>query len=146
VDLILWRHAEAEEQGSDAERKLTAEGLRQAERVAAWLRARLPSDTVVIASPAQRARQTAQALTEHFRTEPAVGAAATAQAVLQAAGWPAAAGAVVVVGHQPTLGQAVALALTGEPASWGLGKGTAWWLAHRGGEVVVRAVIAPDLV
>ncbi|HXF65343.1 MAG TPA: histidine phosphatase family protein [Burkholderiales bacterium] len=146
MELILWRHADAEEGGSDAQRRLTAEGMRQAERVAAWLRARLPPEAVVLASPALRARQTAQALTERFRTEPAVGTSATPHSVLEAAGWPAAQGAVVVIGHQPTLGQTVALALTGRAADWSLGKGAAWWLANRGGEIVVRAVISPDLV
>lgn len=146
MELILWRHAEAEQGAPDAERRLTAEGMRQAERVAAWLRARLPPQAVVLASPALRARQTAQALTEHFRTEPAVGTSASPRSVLEAAGWSQAQGVVVVIGHQPTLGQAIALALTGEPADWGLDKGAAWWLASRGGEVVVRAVISPELL
>ena len=51
---------------------------------------------------------------------------------------------VVVVGHQPTLGQAAALALTGKASDWSLKKGALWWLESRGGEVVVRAVVAPD--
>ena len=40
MDLILWRHAEAEEADDgrpDLERKLTARGERQATRVALWL-------------------------------------------------------------------------------------------------------------
>ena len=53
---------------------------------------------------------------------------------------------VVVVGHQPTLGQAAALALTGRAAQWSLKKGALWWLEFRGDESVTRAVIAPDLV
>ena len=37
MDLIVWRHAEAEDGVPDLERKLTAKGRKQAERVAQWL-------------------------------------------------------------------------------------------------------------
>jgi phosphohistidine phosphatase len=45
MDLILWRHAEAEEGGPDLERKLTPKGRKQAKRVAAWLLQRLPASS-----------------------------------------------------------------------------------------------------
>jgi phosphohistidine phosphatase len=55
-----------------------------------------------------------------------------------------------VVGHQPTLGRAAALALTGRAADWPIKKGAVWWLTRRvrdgEAEVVLRAVIGPDLV
>ena len=45
MDLILWRHAEAEN-GSptlpDHKRRLTARGEKQARKVARWLRQHLP--------------------------------------------------------------------------------------------------------
>jgi phosphohistidine phosphatase len=51
------------------------------------------------------------------------------------------------VGHQPTLGQAAALALTGAPADWSVQKGAIWWLSTRDGdETRVRAVITPDVL
>ncbi len=147
MDLILWRHADAEEGIPDGERRLTPKGRKQAERMAAWLRERLPEDAVVLASPARRARETAQVLTKKFEVNPAVGTEATPQAVLKAAGWPRGDGTVVVVGHQPVLGQVAALALCGGPADWSIKKGAVWWLAGRRHEqAVVRAVIAPDLV
>jgi len=37
MDLILWRNAEAEEGARDLERRLTAKGRRQADRIALWL-------------------------------------------------------------------------------------------------------------
>ena len=55
MDLILWRHAEAEEGGPDLERKLTPKGRKQAKRVAAWLLQRLPSRFALLSSPAVRA-------------------------------------------------------------------------------------------
>lgn len=147
MDLILWRHADAESGVPDEERKLTAKGEKQAQRMAAWLKENLPKDTVVLASPARRARDTAEALTKKFDTNREVGTTANAQAVLKAAGWPRGERTVVVVGHQPTLGQAAALALTGKAADWSVKKGAIWWLVARSPtEIVVRAVVAPDLL
>ena len=147
MELILWRHADAEDGVPDDERRLTALGEKQAQRMAAWLKERLPADAAVLVSPAKRAQQTAQALTGEFQTSTEVGTAATPESVLMAAGWPGRSGTVVVVGHQPTLGQAAALALTGNAVAWNLGKGAIWWLGSRKcGETVVQAVIAPEMV
>ncbi|MBI1965407.1 MAG: histidine phosphatase family protein [Betaproteobacteria bacterium] len=147
MDLILWRHADAESGVPDEDRKLTTKGEKQAERMAAWLKENLPKDAVVLASPARRARDTAGALTKKFDAIREVGTSANAQAVLKAAGWPRGERTVVVVGHQPVLGQAAALALTGKTADWSIKKGAVWWLVARSpNEVVVRAVIAPDIL
>lgn len=148
MDLILWRHADAESGIPDEERKLTAKGFKQAEQAAAWLAERLPKNAVILVSPARRAQETARALTKKFDTRPEIGTAATPQAVLEAVGWPGADGTVVVVGHQPTLGQVVALVLTGRPAEWSVKKGGLWWLEgrERNKETVVRAVISPELM
>jgi phosphohistidine phosphatase len=150
LELILWRHADAEDAApgvADASRKLTARGEKQARRMASWLKKQLPGGVVVLASPARRARQTARALARRFKTSPEVGTAASPQSVLKAAGWPDGEGAVLVVGHQPTLGQAAALALTGRLQDWSVQKGAIWWLTVRdGNEAMVRAVVAPDLI
>jgi phosphohistidine phosphatase len=71
------------------------------------------------------------------------------KAVLAAADWPRAS-AVVVVGHQPTLGAVASFLLSGEEASWSIRKGAVWWLADRarddGESAVLRVAIAPDFV
>jgi phosphohistidine phosphatase SixA len=104
MDLILWRHADAENGSHDSERKLTAKGIKQAARMAKWLRARLSENAVVLASPAKRAQQTARALTADYRTVMEIGTSASVKDVLIACGWPGDERAeVVVVGHQPTL-------------------------------------------
>jgi phosphohistidine phosphatase len=147
MDLILWRHADAEDGVRDEERRLTAKGKEQAGRMASWLKRQLPRDALILVSRARRAQQTAQALGRKFKTSEAVGPEATPQSVLEAADWPRGAGTVLVVGHQPTLGQAAALALTGTPADWSVQKGAIWWLAARHeGETRVRVVLAPDQV
>ena len=150
MDLILWRHADAEDAAPgkpDAERSLTAKGEKQARRVAGWLKKRLPEDARVVVSPAQRAQQTARALIKHFETSRDVGTSAGPQSLLAAIDWPNWNGTVVIIGHQPTLGQAAALALTGKAADWGIRKGAIWWIENRGaGDIIVRAVIAPDAI
>jgi phosphohistidine phosphatase len=147
MELILWRHADAEDGARDEERSLTAKGRKQAQRVASWLKQRLPADARILVSRARRAQQTAGALARKFDTHNDVGPEADPQSVLKAADWPRGTGTVLVVGHQPTLGQAAALALTGEPADWSVQKGAVWWLATRDGEETkVRAVITPDVL
>jgi len=147
MDLILWRHAEAEPAHagqSDLDRVLTAKGERQAKRVARWLGEALPADTRIIASPAARARQTAQALDRPVETVASVGPDTTADELLRAAGWPHAREAVLVVGHQPTLGEAAARVLAGAPQPWAIKKGAVWWLRSGGDGVLLVTVRSPD--
>jgi phosphohistidine phosphatase len=150
MDLILWRHAEAEDGVPDGERALTKKGHKQAAAVAAWLNDRLPKRVRILVSPAARTQQTAAALEAPFTTTREIGVGAAATEVLDAAGWPDAGGTVVVVGHQPTLGRVAALLLTGAEADWPIKKGALWWFTHRvrdgDGQVVLRAAIGPDLV
>jgi len=150
MDLILWRHAEAEDGEPDLERKLTAKGRKQAKRVAAWLLQRLPSKFTLLSSPAVRACQTANSLDVRFKAKVQLAPGASVAEALQAAGWPRRKGAVVIVGHQPTLGCVASYLVAGSPVEWSLRKGALWWLSYRvrngEGQVVVRAVVAPDMV
>jgi phosphohistidine phosphatase len=148
MQLILWRHADAPPGYPDSERTLSATGRRQAETMAAWLRARLPDAYRMIVSPAARAQETARALTTDFRIEEAVGTAATPEQVMDKVGWPYGDETVVVVGHHPTLGAVAALALTGKTNGWPMSTGSIWWLvrAEHSRETVVRAVLGPDLL
>lgn len=148
MDLILWRHAEAEDGSPDLERRLTAKGLKQADRMAAWLRERLPADRKVFVSPATRTQQTASALTHKFETSEDFSTSTTPEQLLRAAGWLQGHGTAVVVGHQPTLGAAAALILTGRPLAWHVRKGSIWWITrrHRERQIVLKGVMAPDLL
>ena len=150
MDLILWRHAEAEDGIPDLQRKLTPRGRKHAARVANWLLERLPSRFVLLASPALRAQQTADALGAPIRTVEALAPGVRVAEALEAAGWPNHKGAVVVVGHQPDLGRIAAQLVSGAPASWSVRKGGLWWISDRvrdgDARAVVRAVIAPDLI
>jgi phosphohistidine phosphatase len=146
MELILWRHAEAEDGLDDARRILTKRGRKQAERVARWLRPRLEGDWRVLVSPAERTLQTVKPLDRDFEVEEAVGTSATATQLLRAARWPKGEN-VLVVGHQPTLGQVVAQVLEASGGEFSIRKGALWWLVSRdGGEVLVKAVMSPELV
>jgi phosphohistidine phosphatase len=150
MDLILWRHAEAEDRVPDLARALTSKGQKQAAQMARWLREHLPKDTRILVSPAVRARQTAEALTHDFETEPAIAPGASFASLLAKARWPEARGAVLVVGHQPTLGQVAAMLISGHPSDWALKKGAIMWLTHRmrgeDQQVVLRATLSPELL
>ena len=146
MDLILWRHAEAEDGSPDAARKLTKHGREQAKLVAAWLKPRLPKRCDVIVSPAARAQETASPLGRRFRTDAAVGTNADAAGLIAAVGWPDRQAATLVVGHQPTLGRVAATLLSGAEADWHMAKGSVWWLRHIDGETRLFAVIHPKLV
>ncbi len=148
MELILWRHAEAEDAIPDLERELTDKGRKQAARMADWLNPRLPQDIRILASPATRTLQTAQALGRYYDREPALAPGARAETVLAAAGWPHAPAPVLLVGHQPTLGRVAMRLLTGQMGDLAIKKGAIWWFQgrERAGElqVVLRAVAAPD--
>ena len=148
MELVLWRHAEAEEGSPDEARQLTPKGEKQAVKMADFLRSRLPHDTRILVSPAIRTQQTARALTKHFITEPHIAPGATPEALLKAAGWPDGEGCVLLAGHQPALGEAAALLMTGKPHYWSIKKGAVWWFARRSLEgdfkISLRLVIAPD--
>jgi phosphohistidine phosphatase len=148
VDLILWRHAEAEEGAPDHARELTAKGNRQAEKIAAFLRPNLPDDLRILVSPATRTQQTVRALTDNFTLAPDIAPGASPQAVLQAAQWPDAEGTVLIVGHQPTLGAVAAQLLGCEGCAFSIKKGGVWWFSQRAGsaQVSLRLVIAPDFL
>ena len=153
MDLILWRHAEAfdaEPSESDLQRALTPKGQKQARRMADWLTSQLPEGCRILVSPALRTLQTVEPLKRKFKIVPELAPGANPAAVLQAANWPQSREPVLVVGHQPTLGQVAALLLSGQPHYWEMKKANAWWLVQRDPQdaysLYLKAVMAPDLV
>jgi len=162
MNLILWRHADAEDmperasdlQAGDMSRPLTQRGRKQAKVMAEWVLARVDPQAQIRVSPAVRAVETAQALSDQFQIVRELSPGADVAAVLAAVGWPDGLGGagdtVIVVAHQPTLGRVASLLLSGTEADWAVRKGGIWWLSNRRREgeaqVVLRAVVNPDLV
>jgi len=145
MDLIIWRHADAEDGAPDLERRLTKKGRKQAERVADWLRKRLPADYELVSSPAARARETAEALGSKIRIDDALAPGASSASIVKAARWPHGDKTVVIVGHQPDLGRALAHIVAGKQTEWRLQKGALWWL-ESGEPPLVKAAISADLL
>ncbi|MGA8864049.1 MAG: histidine phosphatase family protein [Gallionella sp.] len=148
MDLILWRHAEAADGVPDLARELTAKGTKQAAKVAAFLNRHLPSHCRILVSPATRTQQTVAALTSHFNLAPTISPGASAEAVLHAARWPDAGGTVLVVGHQPTLGDVAAQLLGCDGETLSIKKGAIWWFSQREGsaQVALRLMITPEFL
>jgi len=151
MDLILWRHAEAEsgdEAGEDLARPLTHRGEKQAARMAVWLEQQLPDGLRVLASPARRAEQTARALGRKIKLRAELLPGGSPDELLALAQWPSARSAVLVVGHQPMLGQAAARLLGLKAPDCVIRKGAVWWLRHRQRqeveETILLAVRSPD--
>jgi phosphohistidine phosphatase len=131
MELILWRHAEAAPGSPDAARPLTDRGRADATLVARWLLARLPRELRLLVSPARRTQETARALGRTFETLDGLAPGADADTLLGLAGWPDAAQPVLIVGHQPTLGEVASRLLEGKRAPASMGPGAIWWLRRR---------------
>lgn len=150
MDLILWRHAEAEDSAPDMARVLTPKGQKQARRMAEWLDSQLPDGCKVMVSPAVRTLQTVEPLGRKFKVVNALAPGASAQELLHAVNWPNSKEAVLVVAHQPTLGQVAALLLSGREQYWDIKKASAWWFVQREAtdpdSLYLKAVMSAELV
>jgi phosphohistidine phosphatase len=151
MNLILWRHAEAQEhpdplagrQGDaqDLARVLSARGEKHAARMAAWLDRQLPNGTRILASPARRTEQTVLALDRKFKLRDELAPGADPQALLELVQWPNAKAPVLVVGHQPALGQVIARLLGLADDACPVKKGAVWWLHQRERNGVTQTVL-----
>lgn len=150
MDMILWRHAEAENTTPDDGRVLTTRGRRQARAMAKWLRDHVKGKVRVVASTALRAQQTAQSLINDFEISPDIAVGASPLDVINMVGWPGGEGTTIIVGHQPTLGRVASLLLAGKEADGQIKKGAIWWFRTRGEgmemETLLHAVISPELL
>ncbi len=150
MDLILWRHAEAEIGEPDEGRALTAKGRKQAARMAEWLDLNLPERCKILVSPTTRTLQTVEALGRKFKIHTDLAPDTKPELILLAANWPHSKEPVLIVGHQPTLGMIASSLITGMPQDWTVRKGSVWWIAQRErGDIstnYLRAVMAPEFV
>ena len=156
MDLILWRHAEAEDLGEDVsaerdlQRSLTSRGEKQALRIAGWLDRQLPDGVRILTSPARRCEQTALALGRKYKIRPELAPGATPAQLLEVAQWPLGRAPLLLIGHQPTLGQTIAQLLGLKDEDCAVKKGAVWWLRHREREghsqTVVVTVQSPEVL
>ncbi len=155
TNIIIWRHAEAGLVAStclDADRALTKKGLADAQHMAAWLKKQLPEDVQVYCSPALRCRQTVDALltlnkkktyqveyTEHLALESDV------EKIFRHLS-ESLCDTVLLVGHQPLLGELVSgLLFEAVEKSFAIKKGAVWWLRHQQNREVAALLTSPKL-
>lgn len=118
--------------------------------MAAWLDRQLPDSARIWSSPARRTEQTVRALDRKFRFSPALAPDANSAQLLELVQWPQTKGCVLVVGHQPTLGQTIATLLGLSASECAVKKGSLWWLRHRereaGAQTIVVTVQSPEVL
>lgn len=143
MDLILWRHAEADELTdceslsaqalalADMQRALTPRGTKQAARMAAWLDRQLPDGTRILCSPAKRCEQTLRPLNRKHKLRAELQPGAAPEGLLELVQWPAFSMPTLVIGHQPMLGRVAAQLLGMMEGECAIKKGAVWWLRSR---------------
>ncbi len=153
MNLFLWRHAEAEDGSPDLSRVLTEHGRAQSAHVGQWLRRTIKGDADILVSPARRTRQTADALALPYRIEDELAPGAEVEEIVTALGLGRGIpehrhAQMVLVGHQPWIGELAALLVSGRASSWSVRKAQVWWLMWRmrGSQPqwTVRAVVDAD--
>lgn len=157
MDLILWRHAEAEDwllgdetSGIDLDRSLTQRGEKQAARMAGWLDRQLPDGARILVSPARRCEQTALALGRKYKIRTELAPDATPAQLLELVQWPMNKYPMLVIGHQPMLGQTIAQLLGLKENECAVKKGALWWLRNRDrdgqSQTVIVTVQSPEVL
>ncbi len=155
MELILWRHAEAEDEAergpssewesgsaaADMHRCLTARGHKQAARMAGWLDTKLIDTARILVSPAMRCEQTVIPLGRKYKLCPELAPSASAEDLLTLLQWPTHKMPVLVVGHQPMLAQVVTRLLGFGSAEMVFRKGSVWWLRSRERDGVPQTVV-----
>jgi phosphohistidine phosphatase len=134
MDIILWRHAEAvdwQEGCDDLDRVLTARGYKQAIRMAEWLDRQLPESTRIFSSPARRCEDTVFRLDRKYKLSKDLLPESNADDILTSIQWPMSKGTVLLVGHQPMIGQIIAQSLGLKDGACAVRKGSVWWLRNR---------------
>ncbi len=164
-NIIIWRHAEAEQADfelgeQDSARQLTIKGQHQAKRMARWLKEHLPKNVALVCSPAVRAIQTAEALNYKIQLNNALKPSASLVDVLHELTQYQQQKNILIVGHQPWLGELVAYLFeqtvvdVADIQSLSVKKGAVWWLRRQASEkssalqpgYTLRAMQIPSLL
>jgi phosphohistidine phosphatase len=144
MDLIFWRHAEAFEPldgQDDLSRTLTPKGEKQALRMSQWLDRQLPEGVRIISSPAVRCEQTVKPLGRKVKYKSEILPNASLDDLLVTSGWPDSKMSVLIVGHQPVLGQAIAYLLGLPNGECSVRKGAVWWLRSRVRDGITQTIV-----
>ena len=120
---------------------MTSRGEKQAARMANWLDRQLPEGARIFVSPARRCEQTALALGRKYKIRNELAPDATVEQLLELVQWPTAKSPILVVGHQPMLGETIAHLLGLQESDCPVKKGALWWLRNRDRDGVDQTVV-----
>ena len=108
----------------------------------------MPGGARILVSPARRCEQTALALGRKYKICKELAPDATVEQLLQLVQWPGSKSPILVVGHQPTLGQSIAQLMGLQDSECPIKKGAVWWLRNRDraglNQTVVVTVQTPE--
>tara|TARA_A100000164_G_C21752229_1_gene697556 strand:+ start:228 stop:683 length:456 start_codon:yes stop_codon:yes gene_type:complete len=148
MDLILWRHAQANVGEPDIKRELDQYGMKQAAQMGEWLDRNLPRSCKILSGVSLRTIQTTEALGRKYKIIPEINPLTHPEDMLSIIKWPVEKSSVLVVGHQPWLGELAALILTGKKRDWDIKKSNAWWISMNQNDhsrkLYLKAVLAPE--
>jgi phosphohistidine phosphatase len=103
-----------------------------------------------MSSPAIRCEQTVKSLGRKVKYKSELLPDGNLEDLLVTAGWPESKMTVLIVGHQPVLGHAIAYLLGVPQGDFAIRKGAVWWLRSRVREgttqTVVVSVQTPELL
>lgn len=153
ANLIVWRHAEAEEDsvsGHDADRALSRRGRKDAATMARWLQQHLPENCQILSSPARRCLETAAALEDMsskkkqyvVNVAPFLATNASVGVMAEKLLNDDSSQTILIVGHQPQLGQFIAKILGMADNDCVVKKGAVWWLRQRADDDIAQHISA----
>lgn len=132
MELILLRHAEAEDSPNDFERKLTPKGKKDAKKVCEFLLKELPKDFRVLSSPLVRAKETVAYLLKDIEVVSELEPTSSPVEFIKLIQTFKEDEVIVASGHQPLIG-AIAGKILGVNESLKTKKAQFWWF--KGGSV-----------
>ena len=156
MQIILWRHGEAEAADIDFDRSFTAKGKQQAQKTAHFINRYFPKQREIWVSPLKRSKETAsyldskeRILEQNFLIPSSPAPIIKAHLYRQKSDTN-----LIIVGHQPWLGELIfSLVLRGieknQNKFFELGpfkKGALWWLVLDKDGTHIKAVLTPDLL
>jgi phosphohistidine phosphatase len=154
AELIVWRHAhalDAEIGQDDMERELSDKGRQQAKKMAHWLEQKLAPDCLIFVSPSVRTLATIAPLQRPYTVTSELAPDSSVDRILKLIDWPNYSGQIMIVGHQPSLGDLVSQLMFNSVSKYAIRKACLNWIAQKNDaqdqiKTYIKAVMSPELL
>ncbi|QRN40819.1 MAG: hypothetical protein GKC53_01395 [Neisseriaceae bacterium] len=135
MQLLLWRHAEANDHKNDLKRHLTPKGFQQAEKMSKWIKKHFSDEHTVWVSEAFRTQETASFLKHKPLIKPHLNPSSPVNIILNDILDNIFSENIIIVGHQPWIGSLTAYLIyvnynrhINIPIYWPFKRASIWWL------------------